>query len=98
MNTELLEALAILEKEKISAKMSCWMPLRIHFSMHVRTISENQTILRSLWIARHVIHSVYAGERQLLKKYITCNEISLEDAEEDQSFFMRSVTSYRSRA
>lgn len=31
MNTELLEALDILEKRKTSARMSCWRPLRIHF-------------------------------------------------------------------
>ena len=31
MNTELLEALDILEKEKTSARMSCWRPLKIHF-------------------------------------------------------------------
>ena len=42
MNTELLEALNILEKEKDISKETCLRRLRILFSMRAKIISERQ--------------------------------------------------------
>mgnify|MGYP000621060690 CR=1 FL=1 len=44
MNTELLEALNILEKEKDISKETCWRRLRTPFSMHAKIILEKQTM------------------------------------------------------